>query len=500
MKKKSSNRKIGEILISNEIIKIVSLIYIILPIIVFLFGFIKIGYAILCTVLLLVASYFLLKNMKKNEYKIKLKYIVISFFISFMFCFFAGHGYNFTQTWDFHGRNAIFRDLVNENWPVIYTKSDTTLVYYICQWMVPALFGKIVNCFNANISWQCASYALLIWNSIGISLALTWLGTNLKLKKTKEFLISNFAFLLFSGLDILGITIFNLNIINHLEWWAFPFQFSSMTTQIFWVFNQIVVPWLIIMMIINEKDNGIKNYAALGILMLPYGPFPLLGIVILLLSKGVGYIIKWFKEKDCNRIFKEIFSIQNILMIIVLLPIYYLYYSANLATNGDGGIRLLDNINMAVIIQFIVFYIIEVGLYLWFIRKYHKKDILYYVIVISLLIIPFIRIGNSYDFGMRVSIPALVMIDFWVLKILFDNKADYKVKNALVVLLIIGSLTSFTEIFRSINVYKNNKGNPENYLSDDWKTLTDKNPDKYDNFYSRRHYKKTNYYKYIMKR
>ena len=48
----------------------------------------------------------------------------------------------------------------------------------------------------------------------------------------------------FSGLDIVGAYLTSMDYINmrydpwHLEWWGTPYQYSSMTTQLFWVFNQ----------------------------------------------------------------------------------------------------------------------------------------------------------------------------------------------------------------------------------------------------------------------
>ena len=58
---------------------------------------------------------------------------------------------------------------------------------------------------------------------------------------------------LFSGLDIIGSLLddgprfrTDWNITTHLEWWAGKYQYSSMTTQLFWVPNHALGGWLII--------------------------------------------------------------------------------------------------------------------------------------------------------------------------------------------------------------------------------------------------------------
>lgn len=49
-----------------------------------------------------------------------------------------------------------------------------------------------------------------------------------------------------------------------------------MTTCLFWVFNQTVVPWLMTLCVLNEKS--VENYALLGLLALPFGPLPFVGL------------------------------------------------------------------------------------------------------------------------------------------------------------------------------------------------------------------------------
>ena len=42
----------------------------------------------------------------------------------------------------------------------------------------------------------------------------------------------------------------------HIEWWARFYQFSSFTTQLFWVFNQAVPAWIATLLVLSTKRVG----------------------------------------------------------------------------------------------------------------------------------------------------------------------------------------------------------------------------------------------------
>lgn len=477
-------------------LKKLSYIYLVAPIILFILGFVKLYISIPLSIGLVFAMY---KINKKTDSKNKIdkKIIFILLFISLFICFLAGHGCFFSQNPDYHARNAIFRDLINYKWPVIYTKTNCSLSYYIGQWIVPALFGKMFLPISHSLAWTMGNIMLLIWNSLGVFLSLMWLTHLLKINTKKKAVIASLIFLLFSGLDVVGLITLNKTVGSHLEWWATFFQFSSMTTQLFWVFNQAIVPWLIILMFFDE--DGVQNYGFLGMISLAYGPLPFLGIVVIFISKGIKYFIDAKKNKEINKYFKELFSIQNIIACLCILPVYYFYYSANAATSGDGGFRLMtEYIDIHILKRFVLFYILEIGVYLVLLYKEHKNDYLYYVVGISLIIIPFFQIGQALDFCMRVSIPFIVIIDYWCIKYLMNDKKRTIQWNILLVVLVLGMVTSYTEISRGVDIYKNNIKLHTGYLYDDWKTLGNKNPKEYQNFLVK-NYKKTNYYKYLSK-
>ena len=97
-----------------KILKNLSYMYIILPVVVFMLGWCKpilsipITIALVCTFLLIYKQ-----HKDENETFISKKYIMIIFILVTIICILSGHGGLFYQSGDWDARNAIFRDLIN---------------------------------------------------------------------------------------------------------------------------------------------------------------------------------------------------------------------------------------------------------------------------------------------------------------------------------------------------------------------------------------------------
>ena len=406
---------------NNNFFKRFTYIYLLLPIIVFIFGWLKLQFSIPIIAILLFIIVKKFKECEKNETIIKRKYLIIIFLIILSICAWGGLGGFFFQSSDWNCRNAIFRDLINNKWPVYYEFSNSALTYYICIWMVPAIIGKVfLAIFGEIVAWKIGNIALLIWCAIGVTLSIVWITKLLKAKSFKKILVILCLFILFSGLDIIGTietisyktptqkgdieyVVDNTNIeeynnsksINtyHLEWWARYFQFSSMITQIFWVFNQSIVPWLIVIVFISEKR--VKNYILLFLICVAYGPLPSVGLIPLMGIRGIKYLIESIKNRKIKEFLKDIFSFENVSALITLLPIFWFYYTNNSAVdsgNGGGGIRLVSEVlNISGILLLINFYFLEIGIYGLILFKDNKKDELFITSLIVLIFIPLIK-------------------------------------------------------------------------------------------------------------
>ena len=509
---------------TNKKLKLISYMYLIIPIIIFVIGYIRTVVAIPIILSIICVLKIIYNQCKEeNDIVIPKKSILPIFLVSIAICFLGGHGGLWYQSSDWDYRNAIFRDLINFDWPVYYKVSNTALTYYIGQWMFPAVIGKIFikliefifeflsTKMVQSISFCIGNIALLAWNSFGVAITLFWLVKTLKLKKKSKIILATIIFLFFSGLDIIGMIICRSNSLLiegiHIEWWAGNFQYSSMITQLFWVFNQCIPIWIITFMFFNEKK--VNNYMLLIILSLPFSPLAFVGFILLFGTKAIELLVIAIKDKKIKEFMKDVFSLQNILPLICIFPIYLLYYLGNASVNasninviheGDkGGFNFFSEIVTPLgICILIIFWFLEVGIYGIFLIKTHKKNPLFWVIMISLIFIPLFRVGYAFDFCMRASIPLIVIIDLWIVDLFVNYKLYEKTKLGTCILgivILLGFCTSFIEVYRGVrNVYLEKR---IDLVCDNIKTLSE---EAYSNFVTEVPNESSIFFKYISKK
>ena len=63
---------------------------------------------------------------------------------------------------------------------------------------------------------------------------------------------------------------------------------------------------------------------------------------------------------------------------------------------------------------------------------------------------PFILLGNSYDFAYRTCIPLAFYIMLLIMKELQNEKANKKISIALIIVLSLGAVTPITEMVRTV--------------------------------------------------
>ena len=126
-------------------------IYLIAPLFVFFAGWLNYGFALLMVLMLGLACYKLwTTNAIVNSEVFNLNMLMIAIGLAMVWCFFAGVGYFYYQSWDYHFRNAVFRDLINYEWPVMYDKAHTPMAYYMGFWLIPAMLTKFTGLFLGN--------------------------------------------------------------------------------------------------------------------------------------------------------------------------------------------------------------------------------------------------------------------------------------------------------------------------------------------------------------
>lgn len=459
------------ITISYRRLKPIAFIYLILPVMVFFIGFVRFCFAVPACFALILGYYFGIKE--KNEVapyerKINIKIIdlLILALIALIWCYLGGLNGFFFQSNDWPWRNAIYHDLVFKDWPVIYPEKGSALVYYIGFWLVPSVPAKIVMAITGSIrcTWFIARMLLWLWSATGVFLIFLHLIVYLKASSCFSKYFITLLFLFFSGMDIIGCLITKnysgLSENNlHIEWWANFIQYSSNTTLLYWVFNQTIIPWLAVICFLFEKTP--KNYMLIGISCFCCGPLAFVGLVFLMLSKWIISFFGFIREHNLLIHFKNTFTQGNLLIAIFCFPALAVYYLCNRTVESADERHFID-ITPYNIKVYIVFFLLEAGIYLFLVWFRNFKNPFFYLTAVSLAVIPFFKLGNTMDFCMRVSIPSLFVLFVFCSEALLDYRVDSKVvckklcTVALAVCLTIGAITPAIEIYRGVyNCIKN---------------------------------------------
>lgn len=424
-------------------------IYLALPLLIFILSWLDYGVALLFSLLFIIAFYVAYPKQVDETTVINLKGGMIVTFIAIVWCFFAGIGYFYYQSFDYHFRNAVFRDLINYDWPVFYNLANTPLVYYMAFWLVPAGITKLFGLWVAdrNTLFILGNVVLYFYAVFGVWLVLTHVAKALNLKGTGQQIIAILLFISFSGLDIIGYRFFlaaRPAFEYHFEWWAIFMQYSSITTGMFWVFNQFIPVALLILLIYNERK--IRNFGFLIALTLFFSPYPAAGIGVFMVVYAIECFCHSSQKKEFIR--DELFSLQNIVGVFGLLPLCILYFITN-SEGMDGWHYVFDFTTPQ---RLLLFMLLEFLLYVLILYPQYKKDVFFNVMLYSLLLIPFLRLDTQNNFCMRASIPAIVILAIFVIRFFFEQRNTHPIKATLLgIFFMIGAMTPAMEFYRGIH-------------------------------------------------
>ncbi|SET25688.1 hypothetical protein SAMN02910413_2293 [Pseudobutyrivibrio sp. C4] len=520
-----------------DLIKIVSYIYIALPLAFFIFGWTKI-YLIGAplTIAIFVSLYRMAKNAECRTFNIieskkDIIKIVIIITIILLWVYFSGIGGYTWQNNDHKWRNEIFEILIEYKWPVVKGTAygSNGMSYYIGFWIIPAMIGKL---FGVNAGY----FAQYVWAVIGVSLVYLLISK----KNEGLYIWPLLIFVFFSGLDIIGLLLrnndafFKYTFGMHIDNWAVGYQFSSFTTQLFWVFNQAIYGWIVTLLVLDENNANMVLVMAAGLFS---APLPVVGLFPMALCRiwnnsakdnhnGISGIIK--------KAFTSLITYENVIGIISAVVVGSMFLSNNAISytalaGGKNNVRnLVGIVVLAILIvsvvvlvrrnilkgkqyrrieiyrriqkvsiialkmfcalfiiygaihtipsknsgtmdnnllYYILFLLVEVGVYIALTYRIGKKDNIYIASIIMFLICPIFVIGSSVDFCMRACIPAQIILYMYIvmrIKDLVINR-NKMVIAVLTVSLLLGSVTTVSEFARTINNYPDYKENGIEY-------------------------------------
>lgn len=450
-----------------------SMAYIYKPIIIFIFGWTKLPIAIICTaaavygVICLLKDYNVRGDYKGQELRISPWILIISILFLLVVGYYAGWGRFVSQAGDWFKHNAVLSDLLNKSWPVYYLngvggsmEEHSMLTYYIAQYLVPAVFGKILHSYRVS---EIVNY---IWAEIGLILVFLNMIRILQIKTTRMQLSTVFLLCFFSGPLLLGQKILELaypledSMVNSYHWLSYHnnirLQYSSNYTMLRWVFPQVIAIWLIVLLFIEHKEK-IEDYVALMLPALLFGTFSFIGMLPIAF---IMVLLSLVRNKDIRNWIKHIFSIPNVFISSTLGTVLILYFYGNITGKKPDSLLFSPiNYSNGNEWKYVIFVFTMVLIYGIFLFVHNRKNPLFYITLAELVILPLFKMGLYNDLVMRCSIPGLFIL--FIMVVDYFNKvtvtgfhkmnALYKLCTiCLTVTVLIGFIYPFKEFTDSI--------------------------------------------------
>ncbi len=355
---------------------------------------------------------------------------------------------------DWHKHNAILRDLSFSSWPVKYDTAEgpLLLVYYTAYYLPAAIIGRMFNL-------QSAHTVLFLWTIVGAGLSILWV---LILSRSHP-VWCGLIFVLFSGMDVVGAAIVNRLHLDHIEVWGKFWQYSSNAALFFWVPQHALPGWLLTALVVDDAQahrlhqTGVE-YLALSLL---WTPFVTIGLLPLIISI-------WIREYVLGRYSLRKLLTWHTVHAILLGGACVAYFaarfepypmSASVAMLPQGQFEFMPMFQYRNFFRYVVFLLLEFGMLHCLIYiaqwknfvQFHPFAILFCSSTIILTVLPWFRYGFYNDLVMRASIPSLFITllgTLWGIQALQKKNFQQALKIILTGVLIVGSINAMIEFKR----------------------------------------------------
>ena len=261
-------------------------------------------------------------------------------------------------------------------------------------------------------------------------------------------LLATAVIVLFSGLDVVGTLLHapgsaaHWDITRHLEWWAERYQYSSMTTQLFWVPNHALCGWVAMGLLMRSPRGALEPMLPIVIVAVALcSPLTALGLLPFALCR-VGKAMRGSFELAHPRVWVPA-------AIVGLVVAAYLTLDSSRIprgwTVGSGAGALSDVARQA------EFFLLEAGLVGGAILALRRSGLVVLALVI-LALLPLVSFGAANDLVMRASIPSLAVLAMEAARALAEpavSAANPRKKMLLGALLALGAVTPFQEFARA---------------------------------------------------
>jgi len=358
----------------------------------------------------------------------------------------GGAGHLLFANFDWETRDLVLRDLVLGAWPVGYGLRDGA------ELMLRAPIGYFLPAAAAGkvFGLQFADPALLVWTALGVALFLGLAAS--RVRGWPAVLVLVAVLVLFSGMDLIGTILrgglqlaVHLRPTDHIEWWADRCQYSSHTSQLFWVPIYALAGWIATALLVRHADRpDFARLLPLVVALIPiWSPLTAIGFAVL---AGAW----WAQQMIRTRALRLVDPVNMVAAIgIAAVTGAYLVLGA-----GDirSGVTAQAGESMLFFVpHYLQFVLLEAGI-LWFLLLAVRADLLLIVAGLTLWLLPLAAFGPSNDLAMRASIPALVVLAMAASSVLSSptRALQRRVYWPILLVLLLGVPTAVMEMTRAV--------------------------------------------------
>lgn len=446
---------------------IMTLIYIYLPIAIFLVGFTKWW---VWFITLTVCAFAIFKmyreyaddDMKEAGPQINFYVLIGAIVFIVLMCVFIGFGGIMWQPGDWPKHNAVLHDLSEKSWPVYYTSHEKSmLTYYLGQYLIPSLIGKITIAAGGK-GFNAASTAMAVWAIVGIVLVYCNLvsvtKSNTIFKQIRCLVILFFFCGALPIVQMLTYVLYDEDMYslgeNHwLLFDGFHLQYRSNLVMICWVYPQVIVIWLV-MMLLMKHSKGLRHYVILITPILLFGTFSIIVSVAFAVVNACTYLVK---TQDKKKTLLQILSWNNIGVFLTLGIVLITYFFGYMQVEKPEFLGFhIQKITLYNIWGVLIFILFMAGIYLIVVAKKQKHNPMYYTCAVALCVIPFFKMGLYNDWIMCASIPALFVLMSFVIEYINDkdeSRAYGRGVGIITVMLVVGAIFPADELKDNVKAF-----------------------------------------------
>lgn len=304
---------------------------------------------------------------------------------------------------DFIVRNAVLGALTLESWPIQYSQ-DTYFCYYFISYLPAALCGKMFGLGAAH-------FLLLMWFTLGLYLVWSWVCRY----------VHSSSNLILCSLVLFG----SLSSLRLLFQYLFPgstheVPFISIAQQVTLTAHQAIPVMLLICMLVAGKMK-VERAVLILVMTVLYSPLCTLVMLALFLAWLAG------ENMDC---WKGLFSPFN--TVFGIMGVLFVLFMSNNCSASESSRFLYPYFN----IVFWFYWCTSFVFYSIFCIKDFRKNLMFYSVVVSALLLPCFYMGNDInDFACKGSLVCTFALLLFVLKSVFSHPG---IKKKLYILCLIG--------------------------------------------------------------